>query len=183
MAMGNGKKKVLGLQLMLGTAVRFMGKADGPRVAFVEDDGWDTHANEAAILTRKLAELDAGLQVFHDTIGPLWSRTLIVVATEFGRTAHVNGTGGTDHGTGGSLFLAGGALHGGRVAGQWPGMSTSELYEQRDVHATTDFRSVFKGVLMDHMGVAESVLESQVFPGSVGAKPMTGLVRKVGAAV
>jgi uncharacterized protein (DUF1501 family) len=183
MAMGNGKKKVFGLPLMLGTAGRFMGKADGPRVAFVEDDGWDTHANEAAILTRKIAELDAGLQVFHDTIGPLWSRTLIVVATEFGRTAHVNGTGGTDHGTGGSLFLAGGALHGGRVAGQWPGMSASELYERRDVHATTDFRSVFKGVLMDHMGVAESVLESQVFPGSVGAKPMTGLVRKVGAAV
>lgn len=169
-------RKSGGLPVMLGAAGGFMGKADGPRVAFVEDDGWDTHANEAAIVARKIAELDAGLNAFHQSIGSIWSRTIVIVATEFGRTAHVNGTGGTDHGTGGSMFLAGGALHGGRVAGSWPGIGAGELYQQRDVHATTDFRAVFKGVLAPHLGIAEALLESRVFPGSAAARPMANLL-------
>lgn len=172
----SGRKNTGGLPVMMAAAGTFMGKPNGPRVAFVEDDGWDTHANEAAIVTRKIAELDAGLKTFHQSIGQTWSRTIMVVATEFGRTAHVNGTGGTDHGTGGSMFLAGGALRGGRVAGHWPGIGLSELYQNRDVHATTDFRSVFKGVLASHLGVAESLLESRVFPGSAAAKPLENLV-------
>lgn len=172
----SGKKLQGGLPVMMAAAGGFMGKADGPRVAFVEDDGWDTHANEAAIVTRKIAELDAGLKAFHQSIGAMWGRTVVVVATEFGRTAHINGTGGTDHGTGGSMFLAGGALRGGRVAGHWPGIGSGELYQDRDVHATTDFRSVFKGVLAAHLGVAESLLESRVFPGSAAAEPLDGLV-------
>lgn len=171
-----GRKRAGGLPVMMGAAGGFMGKADGPRIAFVEDDGWDTHANEAAIVTRKIGELDAGLKAFHQSIGPMWGRTIVVVATEFGRTAHINGTGGTDHGTGGSMFLAGGALHGGRVAGQWPGIGSGELYQDRDVHATTDFRSVFKGVLAAHLDVAEPLLESRVFPGSRAAEPLGGLV-------
>ncbi|TAM99042.1 MAG: DUF1501 domain-containing protein, partial [Rhodanobacteraceae bacterium] len=171
-----GSPKQGGLPVMMAAAGDFMGKADGPRVAFIEDDGWDTHANEAAIVTRKLAELDAGLKAFHEAVGAMWQRTVLVVATEFGRTAHVNGTGGTDHGTGGSMFLAGGALRGGRVAGNWPGIGSRELYQSRDVHATTDFRSVFKGVLSTHLGVPESLLESRVFPGSATAKPMENLV-------
>ncbi|MGH8234071.1 MAG: DUF1501 domain-containing protein [Rhodanobacteraceae bacterium] len=172
----SGKKKAGGLPTMMGAAGGFMGKSDGPRIAFVEDDGWDTHANEAAIVTRKIAELDAGLKSFHQAIGSEWSRTIVIVATEFGRTAHVNGTGGTDHGTGGSMFLAGGALRGGRVAGHWPGTGSGELYQNRDVYATTDFRSVFKGVLMAHLGVPESLLESRVFPGSSAATPLGNLV-------
>ena len=171
-----GRKRAGGLPVMMGAAGGFMGKADGPRIAFVEDDGWDTHANEAAIVTRKIGELDAGLKAFHQSIGPMWGRTIVVVASEFGRTAHINGTGGTDHGTGGSMFLAGGALHGGRVAGQWPGIGSGELYQDRDVHATTDFRSVFKGVLAAHLDVAEPLLESRVFPGSRAAEPLGGLV-------
>jgi uncharacterized protein (DUF1501 family) len=166
---------------MMAAAAGFMGKADGPRVAFVEDDGWDTHANEAAIVTRKIGELDAGLKAFHQSIGAMWGRTIVVVATEFGRTAHINGTGGTDHGTGGSMFLAGGALRGGRVAGRWPGIGSGELYQNRDVHATTDFRSVFKGVLAAHLGVAESLLESRIFPGSRAAEPVGNLVVPVRA--
>lgn len=165
-----------GLPVMMAAAGGFMGKADGPRVAFVEDDGWDTHANEAVIVTRKIAELDAGLKAFHQSVGSAWSRTIVVIATEFGRTAHINGTGGTDHGTGGSMFLAGGALRGGRVAGNWPGIGTGELYQDRDVHATTDFRSVFKGVLAAHLGIRESLLESRVFPGSATAGPTENLV-------
>jgi uncharacterized protein (DUF1501 family) len=171
-----GKKQAGGLPVMMAAAGGFMGKADGPRVAFVEDDGWDTHANEAAIVTRKIGELDAGLKAFRQSVGPAWSRTIVIVATEFGRTAHINGTGGTDHGTGGSMFLAGGALRGGRVAGQWPGIGSGELYQDRDVHATTDFRSVFKGVLAAHLGIAESLLESRVFPGSRAAEPLGDLV-------
>lgn len=171
-----GKPKQGGLPVMMGAAGGFMGRADGPRVAFVEDDGWDTHANEAAIVTRKIAELDAGLKAFHQAIGPMWQRTVLIVATEFGRTAHINGTGGTDHGTGGSMFLAGGALRGGRVAGNWPGIGSGELYQNRDVHATTDFRSVFKGVLAAHLNVSESLLESRVFPGSAAARPIETLV-------
>jgi len=171
-----GRRRTAGLPVMMGAAGRFMGRTDGPRVAFVEDDGWDTHANEALIVARKIGELDAGLKAFRQSSGAMWNRTIVIVATEFGRTAHINGTGGTDHGTGGSMFLAGGALRGGRVAGQWPGIGSGELYQDRDVHATTDFRSVFKGVLAAHLGIAESLLESRVFPGSAAARPMENLV-------
>jgi uncharacterized protein (DUF1501 family) len=175
---GVGKKTNLGqLQVLMGAAGGFMAKANGPRVAFVEDSGWDTHANEAAILTRKLAELDAGLKAYREAMGDTWNRTVVVVATEFGRTAAVNGTGGTDHGTGGAMFLAGGALHGRRVAGQWPGLGRGELYQDRDLHATTDLRAVFKGVLMAHLGVPESALETRVFPDSGKAQPVEGLVQ------
>lgn len=177
-----GRKMQGGLPVMMGAAGGFMGKADGPRVAFVEDDGWDTHANEAAIVTRKIGELDAGLKAFYQSVGAMWDRTIMIVATEFGRTAHVNGTGGTDHGTGGSMFLAGGALRGGSVAGKWPGIGSGELYQDRDVHATTDFRSVFKGVLAAHLGVPEALLESRVFPGSETAEPLGNLVGSARAA-
>lgn len=176
-----GRRGAAGLPVMMGAAGRFMGKTDGPRVAFVEDDGWDTHANEALIVTRKIGELDAGLKAFQQSIGPAWKRTIVIVATEFGRTAHINGTGGTDHGTGGSMFLAGGALRGGRVAGSWPGIGAGELFQDRDVHATTDFRSVFKGVLAAHLGISASLLESRVFPGSAAAKPMEGLAAAAAA--
>jgi uncharacterized protein (DUF1501 family) len=171
-----GKQKQGGLPVMMAAAGGFMGKADGPRVAFVEDEGWDTHANEAYIVARKIAELDAGLNAFQQAIGATWARTVVIVATEFGRAAHINGTGGTDHGTGGSMFMAGGALRGGRVLGKWPGIGAGELYQGRDVHATTDFRSVFKGVLSAHLGVSESLLESRVFPGSAAAEPIENLV-------
>ncbi|MER3546541.1 MAG: hypothetical protein C4338_02640 [Rhodanobacteraceae bacterium] len=175
---GAGKKTNLGqLPVLMGAAGGFMAKANGPRVGFVEDNGWDTHANEAAILTRKLAELDAGLKAYHEAMGDMWNRTVVVVATEFGRTAAINGTGGTDHGTGGAMFLAGGSLRGGRVAGQWPGIGPSELYQNRDLHATTDLRAVFKGVLATHLGVSESALETRVFPGSGSVRPVEGLTQ------
>jgi len=174
-----GKKAGLGqLPMLMGAAGGFMAKANGPRVGFVEDNGWDTHANEAAILTRKLAELDAGIKAYREAMGDAWSRTVVVVVTEFGRTAAINGTGGTDHGTGGTMFLAGGALRGGRVAGQWPGIARGELYQDRDLHATTDLRSVFKGVLASHLGVMESALETKVFPGSGKAKPTEDLIAR-----
>lgn len=102
---------------------------------------------------------------------------MVAVVTEFGRTAAINGTGGTDHGTGGVAFLAGGAVAGGRVAGDWPGLARSQLNEGRDLRATTDLRALFKGVLRDHLGLGADVLARQVFPDSAALAPMSGLVR------
>ena len=166
-----------GLPAMMAAAGKFMAHDDGPQIAFVEDTGWDTHANEVATLQRKLAQLDDGLRKYHDAMGAAWDRTVVVVVTEFGRTAKINGTGGTDHGTGGVAFLAGGAVAGGRVAGRWPGISTQDLNEGRDVHATTDMRSMFKGVLAGHLLVPASALDTRVFPDSAAVRPMGGLLR------
>lgn len=160
----------------MSAAASFMAKPDGPRIGFVEDAGWDTHGNQAAVLQRKLGELDAGLRAFHDGAQACWSRSVVAVVTEFGRTAVVNGTGGTDHGTGGVAFLAGGAVRGGRIAGDWPGLSPRALNEGRDLRATSDLRSLFRHVLGAHLGVSERALDTQVFPGSAGLPRLEGLV-------
>mgnify|MGYP000606071434 CR=1 FL=1 len=101
----------------------------------------------------------------------------MLVATEFGRTAAVNGTRGTDHGTGAAAFLLGGAVAGGRVAGSWPGLSAGALYQGRDLAATTDLRAVMKGVLREHLGITPEHLEREVFPDSRSSGVMQGLVR------
>ncbi|EME3308204.1 DUF1501 domain-containing protein [Stenotrophomonas maltophilia] len=157
-------------------AGRFMAKADGPRIGFVEDSGWDTHANEAAILKNKLSELDVGLRAFHEAAQPIWDRTVVVVVSEFGRTAKVNGSGGTDHGTGGLALLAGGAVRGGHIAGQWPGLAPGDLNEGRDVRVTTDMRALFKGVLAGHLRLDMRTLDTAVFPDSGKVRPMDGLL-------
>jgi uncharacterized protein (DUF1501 family) len=157
-------------------AATFMSRPDGPRIAFVEDSGWDTHAAEAAVLKNKLGELDDGLRAFHAGAPTIWDKTVVVVVTEFGRTAKVNGTGGTDHGTGGLALLAGGAVRGGRIAGDWPGLSQNALNEGRDLRATTDMRALFKAVLAGHLRVGEGKLETSVFPGSGKVRPMEKLL-------
>ncbi|AXK71538.1 DUF1501 domain-containing protein [Lysobacter sp. TY2-98] len=171
-----GSSGALRLPQAMQAAATFMRANDGPRVAFVEDTGWDSHGGQAYQLKRKLGELDAGLRAFHDAAQSIWPKTVVAIVTEFGRTAAANGTDGTDHGTGGVAFLAGGAVRGGRIAGDWPGLSPSALFEGRDLHATTDLRAVFKGVLADHMGLDRGAIDRQVFPDSVGARPMTGLI-------
>ncbi len=176
-----GKAKAMGsdgrLPQLMRAAGGFMAKPEGPRIAFVEDYGWDTHANQAAILARKLKELDDALAAFAGAAQPVWSRTALVVVTEFGRTARINGTSGTDHGTGSTVLLAGGAIAGGRIGGQWPGMLPAQLYQDRDIHATTDFRAVFKGLLADHLGIGEAALATRVFPASAALAPLGGLLR------
>lgn len=157
-------------------AAKFMSAGDGPRIGFVEDSGWDTHSNQAAVLKRKLGELDAGLRAFEEAAKGVWNRSVVVVVSEFGRTAAANGTGGTDHGTGGLALLAGGSVRGGRVAGDWPGLAPSQLNEGRDLRATSDLRGLFKGVLAGHLHVAEAALETSVFPDSRDVPAMTGLV-------
>lgn len=177
MAAGKDKTPAFALPQAMAAAAKFMAAPNGPRIGFVEDTGWDTHGGQLTVLNRKLAELDAGLQVFHADAAPIWQKTVVAVVTEFGRTAAINGTGGTDHGTGGAAFLAGGAVNGGRIAGDWPGLGRAQLNDGRDLLATTDMRAMFKGVLRDHFALDASVLARSVFPESIGLSPLSGLLR------
>src|SRR3954467_11343369 len=162
-----------------GTAARFLARADGPRIGALAFDGWDTHAAEGASngrLANLLAALDGAIAAIELEMKEAWRETVTVVITEFGRTARINGTDGTDHGTATVALLAGGAIKGGRVIADWPGLKQANLYEGRDLAPTTDLRAVIKGVLHDHLGVAERVLAETVFPDSAPVKPMKGLV-------
>jgi uncharacterized protein (DUF1501 family) len=160
-------------------AAKLMAADDGPRIAALAFDGWDTHANEGGPvgrLAQLLSGLDGALGEFESGLAARWRDTVVVVATEFGRTARINGTEGTDHGTGTIALLAGGAVKGGRVISDWPGLKPASLYEGRDLAPTTDLRAVIKGVLRDHLGIAERVLAERVFPDSATVKGMQGLV-------
>jgi len=154
----------------------FMREPGGPTVAAISLDGFDSHANQAGLLTGRLAYLDAVLDGIHTGLGPEWKNTVVVVATEFGRTARVNGTGGTDHGTASTALLLGGALKPGGIVGDWPTLKSQALYENRDVAPTLDMRGLFKGVLAEHMGVDRAALDKGVFPESAAARPVGGLV-------
>jgi uncharacterized protein (DUF1501 family) len=162
-----------------GTAAKFLAQPEGPRVGALALDGWDTHYNEGIAtgrLSQLLGALDDALAAVETNMGPAWRDTVVVVVTEFGRTARINGTEGTDHGTATVALLAGGALKGGRVIGDWPGLKEADLYENRDLKATTDLRAVLKGLLKDHLRADERVLAETVFPGSADVRPMSGLV-------
>ncbi|HUC50024.1 MAG TPA: DUF1501 domain-containing protein [Xanthobacteraceae bacterium] len=162
-----------------GNAAKFLAQPDGPRVGALALDGWDTHVNEGIAsgrLSQLLGSLDDALAAVKSNMGPAWDDTVVVLATEFGRTAHINGTDGTDHGTATVSLLVGGALKGGRVIADWPGLKTADLYQKRDLKPTTDLRAVIKGVLKDHLRADERALAQNVFPGSDAVKPMAGLV-------
>jgi uncharacterized protein (DUF1501 family) len=169
--------RVSGVARMAATLMRSEG---GPEVAVIEASGWDTHANQGGArgaLAQRLAGLDKALRALKDQLGPLWQQTAVLVVTEFGRTAAMNGTRGTDHGTGGCAFLAGGAVRGGRVIADWPGLSRTALLDNRDLRPTLDLRSVFKAVLDEHMRVDAETLATRIFPDSSGARPLQGLIR------
>lgn len=162
----------------LGHAIaRLMTGEAGADVVAVSVDGWDTHARQAAQMDVRLAALDALISGLQTGLGEAWSQTILVIATEFGRTVRINGTGGTDHGTGSSLILAGGALKTGGPVGDWPTLAENRLFEGRDLMPSLDVRSVFKGVLRDHLGVDRSALDARVFPDSGDEAPaVDGLV-------
>jgi len=169
--------RVGGAARMAATLMRSEG---GPEVAVIEASGWDTHANQGGAqgaLAQRLAGLDGALRALAEDLGPLWPQTAVLVVTEFGRTAAMNGTRGTDHGTGGCAFLAGGAVRGGRVIADWPGLGRGALLDDRDLRPTLDLRSVFKAVLDEHMHVDAATLAKRVFPDSSGARPLQGLIR------
>jgi uncharacterized protein (DUF1501 family) len=169
---------IAGMQQAAVGAARLIAADDGPRVAALAFDGWDTHVNEGGAtgrLAQLLGGLDAAFAAFRDGLGTQWSQTTILAITEFGRTARVNGNAGTDHGTGTIALLAGGAVKGGRVIADWPGLKPAELYQSRDLRPTTDLRAVVKGVLADQFGLSTDVLADIVFPESAGVQPMSGL--------
>ena len=159
-------------------ATDFLNQPSGPQVAVLEIGGWDTHANQAApngALANGLRQLDAGLEALRTGLasGGAWSRTVVVVASEFGREVAVNGTLGTDHGTGGVAFVLGGPVKGGPVVADWPGLARGQRYEGRDLKITTDLRAVLKGVLAEHLQIAMRVLDNEVFPGSERVRPLS----------
>ena len=161
-----------------GTAAKFLARPDGPRIGALAFNGWDTHIDEGADsgrLATLLGALDGALAAVEKSMGEAWRETIVTVVTEFGRTARINGTNGTDHGTGTIALLAGGALRGGRVIADWPGLKNANLHEGRDLAATTDLRAVLKGLLKDHLRVTDQALVANVFPGSADVTPMAGL--------
>jgi uncharacterized protein (DUF1501 family) len=168
-----------GMRSASAGAAALLARDDGPRVAALAFDGWDTHAEEGVAsgrLAQLLAGLDGAIATFERTLGPAWGETVILVITEFGRTARVNGTVGTDHGTATVAFLAGGAVKGGRVVADWPGLKPAALFEERDLAPTRDLRTVIKGVLADHLGLSQTVLGHSVFPETADLPPLPGLI-------
>jgi uncharacterized protein (DUF1501 family) len=165
---------------VIRAAAGFLRRDDGPQIAVFDATGWDTHANEGGAqgqLAARLGALDAGLRTLKDQLGPTWKDTAVLIATEFGRTAAINGTRGTDHGTGAAAFLLGGAVQGGRVMADWPGLASTALYEGRDLKPTLDMRSVMKSVLSEHLHVSTAALDGDVFPESARARALSGLFR------
>ena len=161
------------------TLAGFMIQPGGPQVAAVSVDGFDTHANQGSSqgqLATRLAYLDAALDGLADGMGPAWKTTVVVVATEFGRTAHVNGTGGTDHGTASTALLLGGALKPGGIVGDWPTLAQARLFENRDTAPTLDMRGLFKGLLAGQFGLDRRALDTTIFPDSAGVAPARGII-------
>ncbi|NOH93581.1 DUF1501 domain-containing protein [Vibrio sp. AIC-3] len=164
---------------LMGKTGDILSADNGPNIAALELGGWDTHANQGNVngrLSNQLKTLDVGLAALKASLGDRWQKTVIIAASEFGRTAKENGTKGTDHGTGNVMFVAGGALPslkgvGGKVIANWPGLSQSQLYEGRDLNPTTDMRSVIKGVLYQHLSVEVKQLNI-IFPDSADIRPM-----------
>src|SRR5262249_13945162 len=162
-----------------GAAAKFLARDEGPRIGALALDGWDTHVNEGAVkgrLANLLGALDGALAAVETNMGSAWRETVVAVVTEFGRTARINGNDGTDHGTATVALLAGGALKGGRIIADWPGLKEADLHEKRDLKPTTDLRAVLKGLLRDHLRVDDTALADRVFPDSAGAPPTADLL-------
>jgi uncharacterized protein (DUF1501 family) len=156
----------------------FLSLPDGPQAAVLEIGGWDSHANQAqplGALSNNLKLLDATLATLRESLQgalPAWPRTVVLVVTEFGREVAVNGTQGTDHGSGGVAFALGGAVRGGRVIADWPGLAPKDRFEGRDLRTTTDLRALFKTVLLDHLRVSRTAIDASVLPGASAVRPL-----------
>lgn len=165
-------------------AARAMGEAlagflkapDGPQVAAAALDGFDTHANQAGQLATRLGGLDSLIDGLHAGLGPTWNDTIVLAVTEFGRTARINGTGGTDHGAASTALVLGGALKPGGIIGDWPSLKRQALFEDRDLYPALDLRALEKGLLADHLGLDRRALDTLVFPDSATVRPVGGLV-------
>lgn len=146
------------------------------RIAALSIGGWDSHRNQAGQINRALSTLARAIETLRVGLGPAWERTVVLAMTEFGRTAAVNGTKGTDHGTGGAMLTAGGAVRGGRVLGDWPGLAEADLYARRDLMPTADLRAYAALALQGLFNIDQARLETEVFPG-LEMGPRRGLLR------
>ena len=152
-----------------GSLAAKMLAGDGARIAMIETNGWDTHSGQRGRLNAQLRSLDQLLAALKSGLGAEWANTLVVVATEFGRTAMPNGTGGTDHGQASAAMLLGGAVRGGTVIADWPGLTPSALYEGRDLKPTTDLDALIAGVLAQHYELEAARVMATLFPESRGS--------------
>ncbi|WP_206072584.1 DUF1501 domain-containing protein [Magnetospirillum sp. ME-1] len=176
--MAGGKRKgASAFPALAAAAGSLMAAADGPRLMVMDLGGWDTHSGQLGRMNQPLGQLAEGINALARALGPAWKTTVVVAASEFGRTVAENGTGGSDHGTGGAMILAGGAVAGGKVFTDWPGLAKAQLHQGRDLRPTLDARAVFKAILRDHLGVAARALDGTIFPDSAGVRPVEGLVR------
>jgi uncharacterized protein (DUF1501 family) len=158
-------------------AAKFLSSEHGPRIAMIETEGWDTHFAQAPRLAAQLKALDAAIAAMRDAMGSTWTKTTILVATEFGRTAAVNGTGGTDHGTASVAMLIGGAVKGGRVLSDWPGLAPSRLYESRDLRPTLALDSLIAGAAAEALDLDSDRLGRTLFGAATSSKPVSGLIK------
>lgn len=157
-------------------AAGFLAKPAGPRIAMLETGGWDTHSAQATRLANQLKALDTLLAALRDGLGAAWAQTTVLVATEFGRTAAANGTGGTDHGTGAVAWLLGGAVRGGRVVADWPGLAPAQLLEQRDLRPTTALDALIAGAAAEALALDPARVARTLFPRAGASRPLEGLV-------
>ena len=170
---GNGRNAAATGEL----AARLLGAEDVARIAVIETGGWDTHSGQRARLGFQLRGLDAMLAALKAGLGPHWSKTMVLVATEFGRTAAPNGTGGTDHGTASAAMLLGGAVNGGRVIADWPGLAQAALYEGRDLKPTLGLNALIAEALAQQFTLDPARVASALFPSAKPARRLDGLVR------
>lgn len=158
-------------------AASFLANPSGPRIAMIETGGWDTHSAQEGRLTRQLKSLDILIAALHDGLGATWQKTTVLVATEFGRTAAANGTGGTDHGTGSTALILGGDVNGGRVIADWPGLSQSNLYEGRDLKPTLNLDTLIASLAGASFGIVPEQVGKALFPDANIGKPLEGLIK------
>ncbi len=175
--MGMGSARGYGaFKVAAEAAGRLLAAPLGPRIAVLELNGFDTHAQQRGRIVGPLTAFAEGMLALRESLGPAWAETVVLAASEFGRTAGVNGTLGTDHGTAGVAIVLGGRIGGGRMLGSWPGLASGKLYEGRDLAPTTDLRAVAKAVLKGHLGLPDDALAKIVFPESRTVRPMEGLM-------
>jgi uncharacterized protein (DUF1501 family) len=161
----------------LGTlAARLMTGPNGARIAMIETTGWDTHSGQNGRLSNQLKSLDGLVDALRTGLGDDWNQTLVIIATEFGRTVMVNGTGGTDHGTASAAMLIGGAVKGGRIIADWPGLAKSNLYEARDLKPTLGLDALITGAVAGHYGIDPVAAGRILFPAMAKARPIEGLI-------
>lgn len=164
---------------MMQGAAELLSRTGGPTLMALDNAGWDTHIRMAGNLGNKLGDLNRGIETLVKGLRPIWQDTVVLVVTEFGRTVALNGNAGTDHGVGGAAFMFGGAVRGGRIIADWPGLARRSLVEGRDLKVTLDIRQIFATTLADHIRMDRPHIQRTIFPGLADSRGLDGLLRTV----